>query len=113
MRGNLPHTTTGRYVARSIPAYAGEPIYRSNAAEELEVYPRVCGGTAQAAQPPAPAAGLSPRMRGNLHHARGGKFPTRSIPAYAGEPRQNDFPAAGRGVYRRVCGGTRLTPSAP
>ena len=54
----------------------------------------------------APAAGLSPRVRGN--HRLGPRFGVdeRSIPACAGEPVSSFLAMLGVGVYPRVCGGT-------
>ena len=51
--------------------------------------------------------GLSPRVRGNPFGSASVRLSRRSIPACAGEPRSapGTFPI--RGVYPRVCGGTR------
>ena len=50
--------------------------------------------------------GLSPRVRGNRKTFSAYKAPLRSIPARAGEPWCPVFPAAGKTVYPRACGGT-------
>ena len=106
MRGNpLP---AGRWatVVRSIPAYAGEPTGWPRRLRQLEVYPRVCGGTLhQPVRVPYPC-GLSPRMRGNPASGHPDRSAGRSIPAYAGEPLIQLPVAADKGVYPRVCGGT-------
>ena len=52
----------------------------------MRVYPRVCGGTSQAAWELREAKGLSPRVRGNPAKERRKGYHTR--------------------VYPRVCGGT-------
>ena len=70
------------------------------------VYPRVCGGTRHAAAQPVPGAGLSPRVRGNLHKVAECAVAGRSIPACAGEPHARSAPASASAVYPRVCGGT-------
>ena len=126
VRGNLPDLP-GRVLAeRSIPACAGEPYHRAARAIGLEVYPRVCGGTALARSRAGRGRGLSPRVRGNpAHHPaaehRPGSIPAcageprvpiraaaglRSIPACAGEPARPSCAGASRRVYPRVCGGT-------
>ena len=90
MRGNPAALPDGQLALRSIPAYAGEP----------GVMVRFGVGS----------HGLSPRMRGNP----AGRLPAgvrqRSIPAYAGEPPGCCLPTGQRGVYPRVCGGTRARP---
>ena len=50
---------------RSIPACAGEPLRRYDAAYHNQVYPRVCGGTLPVAPFRRALSGLSPRVRGN------------------------------------------------
>ena len=72
----------------------------------LKVYPRVCGGTATAAEINSRRGGLSPRVRGN--HAGDVVRDVRigSIPACAGEPQGTAPTSIRRWVYPRVCGGT-------
>ena len=68
----------------------------------LQVYPRVCGGTAGFTDAVLDY-GLSPRVRGNRRiHVR----PDGSIPACAGEPARRNTKLADPRVYPRVCGGT-------
>ena len=86
VRGNLPYGPHRGIVRRSIPACAGEPRAYRHAAAPGQVYPRVCGGTADAPRLPLIPLGLSPRVRGN--------------PA---KPRASAWPCW---VYPRVCGGT-------
>ena len=88
MRGNPPQWRQARRTARSIPAYAGEPVVGGPASPGGMVYPRVCGGTGGGPAASRARSGLSPRMRGNHLAARRPKIPERSIPAYAGEPRR-------------------------
>ena len=86
----------------------------------------MCGGTVLNGSSSGLPAGLSPRVRGNLHHSRLKAGRPRSIPACAGEPAPMLMPAhpprvypacAGEpnhgirhnhqyAVYPRVCGGT-------
>ena len=76
--------------ARSIPACAGEPHGSKLRPPSGTVYPRVCGGTYGEAWQAELAAGLSPRVRGNLDGDVDDTRADGSIPACAGEP------AAGR-----------------
>ena len=70
----------------SIPAPAGEPIYRKNGFALSGVYPRACGGTHSQHRWVNAVLGLSPRLRGNLARYQGGAGAYGSIPAPAGEP---------------------------
>ena len=108
MRGNQPRRQYGSYKVGSIPAYAGEPLAVRLDYGDVQVYPRVCGGTASWHAPPSNRRGLSPRMRGNLRRHTGEAQPPRSIPAYAGEPAGRAGPCRNGQVYPRVCGGTRM-----
>ena len=72
--------------ARSIPAQAGEPRLRSDAACADAVYPRAGGGTAFVEDGVGPRLGLSPRRRGNLRLNIFQVILLGSIPAQAGEP---------------------------
>ena len=77
------------------------------------VYPRVCGGTGRRHTEPAPAAGLSPRVRGNPYPALRVWRQRGSIPACAGEPRTDIATHGNTWVYPRVCGGTPRRHSPP
>ncbi len=46
VRGNLGGCQVGDATGRSIPACAGEPLFEMPFLARMEVYPRVCGGTA-------------------------------------------------------------------
>ena len=98
MRGNRGHG--------SIPAHAGEPRCDGRGTQRWldGVYPRACGGTRRRCRRVRPlAAGLSPRMRGNLARSAPPRRPG-SIPAHAGEPTSmTEHPSR---VYPRACGGT-------
>ena len=90
----------------SIPACAGEPALSLSLPCPPEVYPRVCGGTAQPKRRMGSHQGLSPRVRGNHGHPSVRPDGQGSIPACAGEPIPLAIPPAQRWVYPRVCGGT-------
>ena len=113
VRGNpqCPHSAI--LSLRSIPACAGEPPSRADAAPPQSVYPRVCGGTVVNSRYSRDVGGLSPRVRGNRSR-RALASPLRgSIPACAGEPNLRYAPCPPPGVYPRVCGGTpRINPAA-
>ena len=98
--------------AGSIPACAGEPAASRYGSGAVEVYPRVCGGTAGPGTSPPESKGLSPRVRGNHGaRARGPALPG-SIPACAGEPARSRSRCWRDRVYPRVCGGTESSPAA-
>ena len=108
VRGNLVaivgiHTST-----RSIPARAGEPGECRRSPRARRVYPRACGGTAEARRRDQISEGLSPRVRGNLIARVPCSASKRSIPARAGEPRRPGAATRYRRVYPRACGGTSL-----
>ena len=67
----------------------------------------MCGGTVSRLTPRPLSAGLSPRVRGNPSPRTTRSSSPRSIPACAGEPFPSPATGCGRGVYPRVCGGTR------
>ena len=90
----------------SIPACAGEPYELAREQYYCEVYPRVCGGTDHSFLRVSYATGLSPRVRGNLCELQIFALSSRSIPACAGEPGDNDEDGDWDRVYPRVCGGT-------
>ena len=106
VRGNPTRCGPMPDVSRSIPACAGEPYRVSRTISYLGVYPRVCGGTSPQYVHLIAAAGLSPRVRGNLVGGFLAFARERSIPACAGEPRCTAGVATGCAVYPRVCGGT-------
>ena len=47
VRGNLLPEPVPKPIKRSIPACAGEPMTAESLEYVFEVYPRVCGGTAE------------------------------------------------------------------
>ena len=106
MRGNQPPAAERIRYRRSIPAYAGEPLESTARLPACRVYPRVCGGTYLTASAAWSFRGLSPRMRGNLAGRHCDMQLARSIPAYAGEPREKRVAYPNPEVYPRVCGGT-------
>ena len=109
VRGNPSLFLALRQSCRSIPACAGEPLSSAPPAVSNQVYPRVCGGTAQALGGAGRRMGLSPRVRGNHAHWQGQIDVGRSIPACAGEPIHVRYYGDFAGVYPRVCGGTTET----
>ena len=108
VRGNLRTDRRGHRGPRSIPAGAGEPYHEIGARRQGGVYPRGCGGTRAVLSARHLAAGLSPRVRGNLPGRPASARRAGSIPAGAGEPRCAGGTTPAPGVYPRGCGGTRL-----
>ena len=92
--------------AGSIPACAGEPSRFTRTALQAEVYPRVCGGTAEGNPLQTQARGLSPRVRGNRGGSGRVAAKLGAIPACAGEPLIIEHIPPSIMVYPRVCGGT-------
>ena len=109
VRGNRQRRLRLAECLRSIPACAGEPRRFAGWCEAREVYPRVCGGTAEADRLAEAARGLSPRVRGNRRWPNASGLSIGSIPACAGEPHGQPDNAGPTGVYPRVCGGTDRT----
>ncbi len=106
VRGNLRAICSTRNRWGPIPARAGEPHRQRSGFRECRAYPRACGGTNEPNVALPPAAGLSPRVRGNrLEHRafvdRGGP-----IPARAGEPCSACNRVCSIRAYPRACGGT-------
>ena len=106
MRGNRGVKQAGGGVLGSIPAHAGKPLRELHNFGDLGVYPRACGETPEASQSPAPACGLSPRMRGNLMPEIERLMSAGSIPAHAGKPTMTDKQQYLEKVYPRACGET-------
>ena len=126
VRGNHKTIPPARPCMRSIPACAGEPLNGQGRTTTLQVYPRVCGGTAVIIPVKHLGHGLSPRVRGNpllpdavslglrsIPACAGNRIRLRSwkgtkgsIPACAGEPGSPAARFTRRTVYPRVCGGT-------
>ena len=93
VRGNPSGTRSTSATSGSIPACAGEPDAVSPSSGPNQVYPRVCGGTAQSHGAGYIPEGLSPRVRGNRVLRQGVASVGRSIPACAGEPLSPPLPA--------------------
>ena len=86
VRGNRSYPDPCFMSSRSIPACAGEPSFTGVSCIYVQVYPRVCGGTAIVSVAVIIYSGLSPRVRGNHDYAHLPMSWMRSIPACAGEP---------------------------
>ena len=105
VRGSLAHHAAVRTVLRSIPACAGEPLSAARSSSWSWVYPRVCGGAHPLQEIRRCEEGLSPRVRGSRRRSALIDRPAGSIPACAGEPRQDREGGSMSRVYPRVCGG--------
>ena len=106
VRGNRKESLSLSLSDGSIPACAGEPLYRQFPRRRRWVYPRVCGGTLVSRLKSAGPWGLSPRVRGNPAASTNRSSIEGSIPACAGEPCYFCHFSALLRVYPRVCGGT-------
>ena len=85
-RGSRQRWNHQAHLYRSIPAWAGEPASVTAAVVRTRVYPRVGGGATSTVGCAGNGPGLSPRGRGSLLSEYSISIPTRSIPAWAGEP---------------------------
>ena len=81
------------WALRSIPACAGDPLVFRPPEIRPEVYPRVCGGSANILRKYGLDKGLSPRVRGILPRRIRFKGVVGSIPACAGDPHRTTLPA--------------------
>ena len=95
----------------SIPACTGEPWTVFRAGTQVEVYPRVYGGTCTRSAVAVLVHGLSPRVRGNPGILFSQVAQLRSIPACTGEPTRRWSCCRHPEVYPRVYGGTQ--PGCP
>jgi len=110
MRGYLRAIVHGHLHPRSIPADAGLPRGARPRAASERVYPRGCGATLNEALDNLKIEGLSPRMRGYRCKQPGRRAKRRSIPADAGLPTPDRWPAWTTWVYPRGCGATFKEP---
>ena len=108
VRGNRRRRAARDLDVRSIPACTGEPGKRGIFPCRCGVYPRVYGGTCEAATTVSTRSGLSPRVRGNLVRELRQDANDRSIPACTGEPVTVVQIKRTVRVYPRVYGGTRI-----
>ena len=105
-RGNPALSPTPIQLCRSIPAHAGEPRNPSESSARCPVYPRPRGGTREGYDYLVESHGLSPPTRGNPPAPITLYQHMRSIPAHAGEPRDNGGCRRLHKVYPRPRGGT-------
>ena len=105
-RGNPPAGETNRACVRSIPAWAGKPIVRIQAGDEVQVHPRVGGETGSVYVRMRYTTGPSPRGRGNQSYLLSSPLYGRSIPAWAGKPCRSPSRISAMAVHPRVGGET-------
>ena len=105
-RGNHLPDDRSALVSRSIPAWAGKPHRSASNSSIQGVYPRVGGETPAEYRWRDPRWGLSPRGRGNPDKAPVMHPAQRSIPAWAGKPREDGQGRRPQLVYPRVGGET-------
>ena len=106
-RGRGSQATLHRRLDRdgSIPAWAGEPRVFNSEGNHVKAHPRVGGGASPWIAPASSRCGPSPRGRGSHVVGEQQGRPRRSIPAWAGEPRDAVDAAELRRVHPRVGGG--------
>ena len=108
-RGNRVGNRLGLRGVGPIPAYAGEPIYLAARLPLLWAYPRIRGGTWAMRRSRPTTPGLSPHTRGNQIAAQIPEHIKGPIPAYAGEPADQEGTRPRGRAYPRIRGGTRLS----
>ena len=92
--------------ARSIPAYAGDPLAPVFTISGARVYPRLRGGSPESVTREIYGSGLSPPTRGIHRWAVLIPLCYRSIPAYAGDPTKPEEATEWATVYPRLRGGS-------
>ena len=107
-RGKLNLDFEGIAPVGSIPAWAGETPVFQRKIRCFRVYPRVGGGNITRNSLRGYHRGLSPRGRGKPLPPETIGSTSRSIPAWAGETRQEERSRGQRRVYPRVGGGNEL-----
>ena len=84
VRGTCQHTLEGATPGRFIPACAGNVQNEWFASRSSAVHPRVCGERQVSHDPSDRGDGSSPRVRGTYLYMMLADYPTRFIPACAG-----------------------------
>ena len=112
VRGNPAHGRSPSLFSGPIPACAGQPSPRPTRPLKTRAYPRVCGATEIATNPPGGEDGLSPRVRGNPPLNSVTRMGQGPIPACAGQPACATSQMRHPWAYPRVCGATSSSPVA-
>ena len=97
----------------SIPACAGETLWRRMSCAMGGVYPRLCGGNIEIIVDDVPFWGLSPLVRGKRCLSLCLPVPGGSIPACAGETLDLLLIFCLCWVYPRLCGGNCCSVALP
>ena len=105
-RGNRSETGIYEIVARTIPAWAGEPSDQTLRCSAQGDHPRVGGGTRLGGETETCQAGPSPRGRGNPARLAALDMVAGTIPAWAGEPAPEAKGVCPAKDHPRVGGGT-------
>ena len=106
MWGNRPVMVQMNRRLGSIPTCVGQPLESRVELIILKVYPHVCGATIKSVDLPLSAAGLSPRVWGNLFTPFRRPMTSRSIPTCVGQPIPALKTSSLSPVYPHVCGAT-------
>ena len=105
LRGKQVFRRKGRVVERCIPAPAGETLVRPRSCRRPGVHPRACGGNGPERHRQRGPVGASPRLRGKPPSASPSAYPSRCIPAPAGETSRCAWARCRCTVHPRACGG--------
>ncbi len=113
VRGKPRRRSPAGASGRSIPASAGETMWRCSFWIASTVHPRECGGNCGALVCAVVIWGPSPRVRGKQLLAPVGIESGRSIPASAGETAAHTARQSAASVHPRECGGNRRAARCP
>ena len=108
VRGNRPGDRRRSALWGSIPACTGKPVGKVTVSFDGEVYPRMYGETPCPRNASLRIVGLSPHVRGNLHHATEDRVLRGSIPACTGKPPTGCCRSSTVTVYPRMYGETAV-----
>jgi len=104
LRGTLSVQLSCPWVARFIPAPAGNAVRCALGTPRCAVHPRACGERVVLVDVDLPFGGSSPRLRGTQGRWWQQRSRHRFIPAPAGNARHRDCRSPVRTVHPRACG---------
>ncbi len=104
MRGTLALNPLTPADEGIIPAHAGNTDIIEAGSPTARDHPRTCGEHGLVAEAYSARLGSSPHMRGTRAHHRGRAWPSRIIPAHAGNTSSAAFSSAAFRDHPRTCG---------
>ena len=104
LRGTPAASRAEDAAVRFIPAPAGNTARPTTTSRCGSVHPRACGEHSARSSPATGTNGSSPRLRGTRGRQSGRGYPTRFIPAPAGNTHRCGLPRTPFPVHPRACG---------